>query len=525
MRKPPAKLEPKEEIPMENAWSNSNRVRNETVWAAGASLSFHALLILVLSTTSSLDFTIGKEARLDIFWLSPSSLPPAAPAQAAQGTMPRPQREGAATRHLQQLAPVPIERAPDVMAKTTGAGSRGQGADAATDESTVALVTATEAARNYVPLSPAAKSAAVERAGEEKKPAAAQAAPRHPAKAAATRAVSATAKQEPSSAMKTAATIPAAWDADKAWKAREVANGPSPRTQHLPSPLPAPVRPASPPALRPRPAAVKVAELAARNSVPLLPTGGMFHAAAATARVTPSRHAEEIASMPRAPQSSPSPATQGRAGPQARQTTAPQPSTNGATGGVSTPPSAAPKASAGAAAKDAAARPARKPPQERGLVVASLQGDLKIVISGESAIKLVVTFKPYPRSRRKTVMSRAEARREQRVMPIFGKSRTEGREAVIETAREGIYTFSVEPDSGEPAKATFILKIFEAGPREKTAKLGTRTVAARTVLAKVIMPEGILWDDDSAFTGSLEDSDSTTKFNAQSGLYWKEFND
>ena len=37
------------------------------------------------------------------------------------------------------------------------------------------------------------------------------------------------------------------------------------------------------------------------------------------------------------------------------------------------------------------------------------------------------------------------------------------------------------------------------------------------------MPEAILWDDDASFTGSLEDSESTTKFNAQTGLYWKEY--
>lgn len=57
------------------------------------------------------------------------------------------------------------------------------------------------------------------------------------------------------------------------------------------------------------------------------------------------------------------------------------------------------------------------------------------------------------------------------------------------------------------------------------AVLGKRTISRRSVLAKVLMPEAILWDDDAAFTGSLEDAGSTTKFNSNTGLYWKEYDD
>ena len=157
-------------------------------------------------------------------------------------------------------------------------------------------------------------------------------------------------------------------------------------------------------------------------------------------------------------------------------------------------------------------------------MIASLQGDLKMVITGDSGIKLSVTFKPYPKARRSKPLTRAESRLEQQILPLFGE-RELSREAVIEKAGEGVYTFRAESETGRPARASFTLKIFESGAQGRVARLGTRTVAGEVVLAKVMMPEGILWDDDSAFTGSLEDAGSTTKFNAETGLCWKEYND
>ena len=156
-------------------------------------------------------------------------------------------------------------------------------------------------------------------------------------------------------------------------------------------------------------------------------------------------------------------------------------------------------------------------------MIASLRGDLKMVMVGESDIKLQVTFREFPKSRRHRMPTRSEARREQRIVPVFARTRQNTREAVIETAREGIYIFTAESEQGETAKGTFTFKIFETGAREKVTEIGTRTIAGRRVLTKVLMPEGILWDDDSAFTGSLEDSESLTKFNARTGLYWKEY--
>jgi hypothetical protein len=168
-------------------------------------------------------------------------------------------------------------------------------------------------------------------------------------------------------------------------------------------------------------------------------------------------------------------------------------------------------------------RVAEKHQEPRGIVTTSLQGDLKMIISGDSGIRLLVIFREFPKSRRNQPLTRSEARREQRIQPLVAKTDQETREVVVQTARDGIYIFAAEPERDDKAQATFTLKVVEAGGRERTVEIGARTVSAKTVLARVLMRDGILWDDAAAFTGRMDDSEGTTKYNANTGLYWKEF--
>ena len=156
--------------------------------------------------------------------------------------------------------------------------------------------------------------------------------------------------------------------------------------------------------------------------------------------------------------------------------------------------------------------------------MAAKRGDLKLVIKGDNVIKLSIKFRAYPKSRRNKVLTRSEARRVETIVPILTQTRESTREAVVEIAREGVYLFSVESKEEKGARASFTLKVFESGSREKIAELGSRTVSGKTILEKILMPDAIRWDEESAFTGSLEDSESVTKFNVGTGLYWKEFN-
>lgn len=53
--------------------------------------------------------------------------------------------------------------------------------------------------------------------------------------------------------------------------------------------------------------------------------------------------------------------------------------------------------------------------------------------------------------------------------------------------------------------------------------MAEREISGKTEVARLLMPEGILWEDETAFSGTIEDSDSITKLNAESGLVWKEY--
>jgi len=514
---------------MAHTWSHSTKDRYDTWWAACASLFFHALLILTLASSPCLDLTIGKETRFDILWFSPSSLPSAPPAESPQPNGPDeatalPSRETAEPADAQAPPPSPAE-----------AGARRAAPDTGKSELPVVLLAAAPAVPKK-PVSPTVPPRATRpTATQQRSQANNLPAPDRPEKATSS-AVAAEDGEEPTTPEP--ASAPPASKEEKAELTMEAANEQTrgkpvsaPLTSEPPQPPPPP-RPhaalihraaaVSQPvvAKATEPAQVKPAAPSGNPSVPVAPAPSSRGAEAAKppeprqlpapTRMAAGKTSPEARALPSRPEQQAGPA---KAAASAAQTAG------------AAPPKVAP-AAATTSAKDAAAqRVQEKPPQQRGITVSSLRGDLKLLIAGDSGVRLTVTFTPYPKASRNKVLSRAEAHREQRIQPLIGTTRQETREAVIQTAQEGIYVFSIESEKGEPAKATFTLKIFEAGTREKAARLGTRTVTGKSILTKIMMPEGILWEDDSAFTGSLEDANSTTKFNSKLGLYWKEYND
>ena len=153
-----------------------------------------------------------------------------------------------------------------------------------------------------------------------------------------------------------------------------------------------------------------------------------------------------------------------------------------------------------------------------------LKGDLKLVIAGAVLPDIAVTFIDFAASRRDRPLSRAESRRFLKVIPMIADARGNTREIVIARAKPGVYTITAIPVSGA-ASVTLSLKLYEGTSRAAARELGRHTIANRKILLKILMPEGIVWDDDAAFSGSMEDSDGVTKFNAETGLMWKEYSE
>ena len=167
-------------------------------------------------------------------------------------------------------------------------------------------------------------------------------------------------------------------------------------------------------------------------------------------------------------------------------------------------------------------KPSAQQPQ-KGLVLPLVKGDLKLVVTGSTQPNMTITFKEFAPSRRDRPFSRSEARRETAIIPLIATTQENSRELIIEKTNPGVYTITVAP-AGDKADVNFSLKLYEGSSRFLTRELGRHTIAGKMVLFKILMPEGVLWADEKAFTGSMEDSNSITRFNAVTGLVWKEFN-
>jgi hypothetical protein len=171
--------------------------------------------------------------------------------------------------------------------------------------------------------------------------------------------------------------------------------------------------------------------------------------------------------------------------------------------------------------------PLPNPAESKGLFLPPVKGDLKLEIIGRDEllkrIKVIVLFRDFPKARRNRPWSRVEYRRFLTLTPKMVRGGDETLQAVIEVAQEGIYEFRVETGSGGQVEAAFAVKLHDNGGSARTSPVGKRSIANSESIVKVLMPEGILWDDDPAFSGSMEDSESITKFNSENGLVWREY--
>ena len=158
-------------------------------------------------------------------------------------------------------------------------------------------------------------------------------------------------------------------------------------------------------------------------------------------------------------------------------------------------------------------------PEHKGFALPPVNGDIKLVISSDEDVTVKVLFVSHPKLRHDRPLTKKETKEQQKLTPIVVRTAKSTLEAVIERSRDGIYIFLVEQRGSKPVNGKFSLKLFET----KNKPVPAREISGQTEVARLLMPEGILWEDDSAFSGNIEDSDSITKFNSDSGLVWKEY--
>jgi hypothetical protein len=96
----------------------------------------------------------------------------------------------------------------------------------------------------------------------------------------------------------------------------------------------------------------------------------------------------------------------------------------------------------------------------------------------------------------------------------------------VAKAEKGLYTFVIMNKANKAYEADVVFRLFErkAGGRIKEYK--SIELPPNTALKlKFILPEAVFWDDEYYFTGTIESSNTLTKFNDKTGLIWKEEKD
>jgi len=111
-------------------------------------------------------------------------------------------------------------------------------------------------------------------------------------------------------------------------------------------------------------------------------------------------------------------------------------------------------------------------------------------------------------------------------MDAFGVSRDNFPPEVFSLANPapGVYTFVVSyqtPSSVGEARPTLSL--------QDHGSLGVRSLrpvslagTGRAVLARILLPQGVLWEHDRWFTGRSDSADTVTKFRFPEGISWIE---
>jgi len=105
---------------------------------------------------------------------------------------------------------------------------------------------------------------------------------------------------------------------------------------------------------------------------------------------------------------------------------------------------------------------------------------------------------------------------------------TLGYKRVFSTAKaeKGVYIFMIKNNGSKGYEADVLFYIFEGKSGERRKEYKTIELPPNTTLKyKFIIPEAIFWDDEDYFTGTIESSNTLTKFNEKTGLIWKEKKD
>jgi hypothetical protein len=89
----------------------------------------------------------------------------------------------------------------------------------------------------------------------------------------------------------------------------------------------------------------------------------------------------------------------------------------------------------------------------------------------------------------------------------------------LRSLREGVYTLSIGSSSQLPESSVMYVRAEEAVTAHP---LTSPSAMVSRIVTKLLMPFGVLWDQDGWFTGRSEAADTMTKFRFPEGVTWTE---
>jgi hypothetical protein len=93
----------------------------------------------------------------------------------------------------------------------------------------------------------------------------------------------------------------------------------------------------------------------------------------------------------------------------------------------------------------------------------------------------------------------------------------------VSKGKRAVYIFLMENKANTAYKADIVFRLFEGSAGERIKDIKSLELSPHAIVKfKFILPEAVFWDDEYYFTGTIESSDTLTKFNEKTGLIWKE---
>ncbi len=142
-----------------------------------------------------------------------------------------------------------------------------------------------------------------------------------------------------------------------------------------------------------------------------------------------------------------------------------------------------------------------------------------------AGVSMRLMKKPYPTAHEK------KERRKEKVEGIDERGETDSggkakRVFSVTKAEKGIYTFVIENKGERTFIEKMVFRLYGKGEKERIKEYPSVELVRDAVLKyHFILPDALFWDDEERFSGSIEDSNSVTKFDYSSGLLWREEKD